>query len=91
MGAMRGEWSTKRPCFAISKPAVFFCQKLAPSYLTFLPSTVSLFAGRLSFTGVVGVSGHTGKTMESRSVGHVYIGGRLLRIAIQLVLLHNEL
>lgn len=61
----------EKACFAISKPAVFFCQKLAPSYLTFLPSTVSLFAGRLSFTGVVGVSGHTGKTMESRSVGHV--------------------
>lgn len=43
------------------------------------------------FSGVVGVSGYTGKTMEFRCVRHLYIGGRLLRIAIHVVLLHYEL
>lgn len=76
--------------FAI-KSAVLFCQTLALSYLIFLPSTVSWFAGRLFFSGVVGVSGYTGKTMEFRCVRHLYIGGRLLRIAIHVVLLHYEL
>lgn len=40
--------------------------------------------------GVVGVSGHTGKTMEFRSIQHVYIGGRLFQIAIRLVLLRYQ-